>query len=71
MSEKLTLVFALLVFGGAALTAEKTWVGRVSDTNCRAKHAAADDNAATCLGKSSRAAANTSWPIPLTARYTD
>ncbi len=52
MSKKLVLsVMALLVFGCMAWSADKSWKGFISDSNCGTKHAAGGDEAAACIAK--------------------
>ncbi len=49
MKKVALLVFAVLVFGGMSLAANKTFTGTVSDSHCGAKHAAPSDAAAQCV----------------------
>ena len=52
MMKRITLLaVALLVFGCMTYAADKSFTGVVSDSHCGAKHAAASEAAATCVGK--------------------
>ncbi len=52
MTKKvLLLAISLLVFGCLAYSADKTFVGTVSDEHCGAKHATASADAEACVEK--------------------
>jgi hypothetical protein len=52
MSKKLFMLgLTILVFCCMAWAAEKSITGVVSDSHCGAKHSAASDEAAACIGK--------------------
>ena len=51
MKKALLLAISLLVFGCLAYSADKTFVGTVSDEHCGAKHATASADAAACVEK--------------------
>jgi hypothetical protein len=52
MNRKVLLtVLALLVCACLALSADKSWTGVISDSNCGLKHGTASDDAAACVAK--------------------
>ena len=46
MKKALMVIAAALWMAAPAFAADKTWNGTISDTNCKAKHAAAEEHGA-------------------------
>jgi hypothetical protein len=51
MKKLLLMTFVSLAFGVLLLGADGIWTGVVSDSHCAAKHAKANDAAASCVTK--------------------